>query len=73
MHPVPATPIAPYSTRHRLALSGLFIAWLLAAVFFFLGWRAHAQSPPGKTGGTTATHEPARSQVAPTDVALATR
>jgi len=31
--------VAPYSLRMRLAVTGTTVSWLLAVVFFYLGWR----------------------------------
>lgn len=44
MHPSPPIPMAPYPIRLRLALSALLVAWVFAAIFLFLGWRANAQA-----------------------------
>lgn len=47
------TAIAPYPLRHRLAITGLTLAWILAGLFLVLGLRAENQ-PPSMSGGTTA-------------------
>jgi|GEM_PF-6985251 len=31
--------VASYSVRMRIAVAGTTISWLLAVVFFYLGWR----------------------------------
>lgn len=43
--------LAPYPFRHRLAVTGLALAWILAGLFLVLGLRAE-NPPPSMTGGT---------------------
>jgi hypothetical protein len=63
MQPRSSIAVAPYPVRLRLALTGLMLAWLLAALFLLLGWRASTKAnaevrSPG-TASTLASTVPA--------------
>jgi hypothetical protein len=57
MKPGAHVTLAPYPVRLRLALTGLMLAWLLAALFLLLGWRAatRASSSQGANGRSAVT------------------